>query len=67
MPIIIFLFMNFTVIISSFFITYRLFKLPDFTGSLTCWFICYLAQIILVESVLGIFAILYLKNVILIN
>jgi len=64
---IIFILMNFIVIASSFLITYRLFKLHDFIDSLMTLFIVYFAQIILSELILGIFSILYLKNVILLN
>ena len=67
MPIIIVSFMNFIVILSSFLITYKLFKKLDFVDSLLCWFILYFAQIIFTELLLGILGILYLKNVILIN
>jgi hypothetical protein len=67
MPIIIASFMNFIVILSSFLITYKLFKKLDFVDSLLCWFILYFAQIIFTELLLGILGILYLKNVILLN
>jgi hypothetical protein len=52
---------------SSFFITFKLFKISNFIDSLISWFIVYLAQIVLGELILGILGILYLKNVILLN
>lgn len=67
MPVFIFLFMNSIVAASSFIITYRLFKIPNLSDSLICWFILYFSQIISSELVLGVLGILYLKNVILLN
>jgi len=59
--------MNSVVIISSFFITYKLFKITHFVDSLISWFIFYLAQIVFTELLLGLLGILYLKNIILFN
>ncbi len=67
MPLFFFLLMNSIVAVSAFIVTYKLFKIPDFTDSLICWFILYFAQIIFSELLLGIAGILYLKNVILLN
>jgi hypothetical protein len=59
--------MNFIVILSSFFITYRLLRITNLIDSLICWFIIYLTQIILSELILGVLGTLYLGNVILFN
>lgn len=67
MPIINFLFMNSIVIISSFLITYKLFRIPNFIDSLICWFILYSSQVIFTELISGILGVLYLRNIILLN
>lgn len=64
---IIFLLMNIIVSISSFLLTYRIFKFNNFIDSLILLFILYFSQIILSQLMLGILGILYLKNVILFN
>src|SRR3989338_9806180 len=67
MSVVMLLFMNSIVIISSFLINYSLFRISNFVDSLVSWFILYLAQIIFSEMILGGLGILYLKNVILLN
>lgn len=67
MEIIIFLFMNFIVGSSAFIFTYRLFGHLEAVDSLVCWFILFLSQIIFSELILGIFGMLCLKNVIILN
>ena len=60
---IIFLLMNGIVVVSSFLITYRVFKLAERVDSLICWFLLYFAQIVLVETALGFFGILTLRAI----
>lgn len=67
MPVIIFLFMNFLVLASSFLLVYKLLRVSDFVDALICWFIFYFAQIIFSGLLLGGWGVLYLKNVILFN
>lgn len=67
MPISVFLFMNFIVAASAFLLTYRIFRFGKFTDSVLSWFILYFAQIVVTEELLGVFNILYLQNVILLN
>ena len=67
MPVFIFLLMNSIIGASSFMLTYKVFKIPGFVDSLICWFILYFTQIISGELIFGIWGILYLKNVILLN
>lgn len=67
MPIIIFLLMNSIVIISSFIITRKLFRISNSADFLISWFIIYFSQIVLSELILGIAGILYLQNIILLN
>jgi len=64
---IIFFLMNAIVILSSFLATHRLLRITNFVDSLICWFIVYLAQIILSELILGALGMLYLDNLILLN
>lgn len=59
--------MNSIVIISSFLITYKLFRISNFIDSLTCCFTVCFAQIVFTELILGILGTLYLKNIILLN
>lgn len=62
-----FLLMNSIIGLSSFLLTYRIFKFSDFIDSLLSGFILYFAQIVITELVLGIFGILYLRNIVLLN
>jgi len=48
-------------------LTYRILKFSNFLDSILSLFIFYFAQIVFTELLLGIFGILYLRNVILIN
>ena len=64
---IIFLFMNFIVVLSSFLITYGIIGLTDSIDSLICWFMFYFGQIIITELLLGIFGALNLVNLISLN
>jgi hypothetical protein len=67
MTIINFFLLNLLVAASSFLITYRLIRFPDFVDSLILWFLLYLTQIITTELILGISSLLFLKNVFLLN
>jgi len=61
------LLMNLIVASSAFLITYRMIKADDFIDSLLSLFILYFAQIVASQLLLGIFCILYLPNLILLN
>ena len=67
MPVFIFLLMNSIIGASSFMLTYKVFKIPGFVDSLICWLILYFTQIVTSELIFGIWGILYLKNIILLN
>ena len=67
MPLIVFLFMNSIVMLSAFFITYKLLGISEVIDSLICLFIVYFSQVILSQLILGLFNLLYLQNVILLN
>lgn len=67
MPVVTFLFMNSVVIISSFLITYKLFRISNFIDSLITWFVLYFAQVVCTELILGILGALYLRNIVLLN
>lgn len=67
MPIINFFLLNLLVAASSFLVTYRLIRLPDFIDSLVCWFLLYLSQVVSTELILGISGALFLKNVFFLN
>lgn len=64
MHIILFFFLNLIVAASAFIFTYKVFRLAHPLDSLICWFITYISQIILIELILGILEILYIKNLI---
>lgn len=59
--------MNLIVCASSFLLTYRILKFGNFIDSLLSLFTLYFAQIVSTELILGIFGILYLQNLILLN
>jgi len=67
MPVITALFMNLAVVSSAFLIAYKAFSFSSFTDSLLCLGLLYYAQVILTELILGIFGLLYMNNLILLN
>ena len=62
-----FLLMNLIICISAYLLTYRILKFSNFLDSILSLFIFYFTQIVFTELLLGIFGILYLRNVILLN
>lgn len=67
MDILIFILMNLMVISSAYLLTYKVARIKDQADSLICLFVLYLSQIVISEIILGIFNVLYLKNIILLN
>lgn len=67
MEILVFLFMNLLVILSSYLITFRVLRVFSLTDSVISWFIIYLSQICLTEISLGVAARLNLANVVTLN
>ncbi len=58
-----FIFLNILVILSSYFFTVSLLKKSGKADLYLCWFIFYLAQIVFVDLVLGIWGFLMLRNI----
>jgi len=62
MQIILFLFINFIIILSAYFLNYRVFKPTAVLDSLISWFLLYFSQIILLELILGSLGLLTFAN-----
>lgn len=67
MRIVTFLFMNCITATSSYLVTYKLLKIPHLADSLIAWLIVFFSQIVFTELVLGIFGLLNLPNIIVLN